>query len=92
MRAMKAYTRMQVQFHSTLTLALDGAEWSTSHSDDLTHWESKVLPTIITAQEARWVPKLVWTLWEDRNLFSLPGIKQQFLCRPAPSLPAIPTI
>jgi len=90
---MKAYTRMKVQFHSTLTLALDGAEWSTSDSGNLIHWEGNAShPTIITAQEARWVPKLVWTLWEDRNLFSLPGIKQQFLCCPAPSPPAIPTI
>jgi hypothetical protein len=56
----KAYRQVDEKFHSFLTLARDGGQWSSAGSNRFT-------PSIIE-QEAGSVPEPVWTLWETANL------------------------
>jgi hypothetical protein len=41
-------------------------------------------------REAEWPPEPVYTSWRIKNILPLPGMKLQFLDRPALSLVAIP--
>jgi hypothetical protein len=60
-----------VQLHSFLTSALDGGEWLTSYPREI-----NPLPI---EEEAGSVPESVWTVFEEKNLLSVPGIRNSDL-------------
>jgi hypothetical protein len=53
---MKTHRGTEVQLHEYLTSALDGGEWSASHSGRFTPGEKATVPT---EQEAGWAPEPV---------------------------------
>jgi hypothetical protein len=56
-------------FHTFLTSALDGGEWSTSHPDCSNTGEE---PSVPIGQEAGWAPESIWTQWQREKVPSPP--------------------
>jgi hypothetical protein len=76
----------EVYFHTFLTSARDGGEWSVSRTGRFTPRKEDPVPT---EYEAGWAPESAWTRWRREKIAPRNG--ESNLGRPARSLvPLVP--
>jgi hypothetical protein len=73
--------RKEVQFHSFLTLALDGGKWSASHPGCFTPEKQ---PWVATKKAAGWAPEMVWIILRKEKSCTAHDLKPGLLS-PQPS-------